>query len=114
MYGEYTLYKLLETSSAILCTHTIQLICSPTRENGSSFFSQAGPESRRTWERTVDRPSYNAVGGALKPSVASIPLFPGFPGVGAPREATPPRGGNVALAEARATLPNIPWTLLPL
>ena len=37
--------------------HTIQLICSSTRENRSSFSSQAGPESRRTWERTVDRPS---------------------------------------------------------
>ena len=74
VYTEYTLYKLLETSSAILCTHTVQLICSLTRENRSSFSSQAGPESRRTWERTVYRPSYNAVGEALKPSVQSIPL----------------------------------------
>ena len=114
MYGEYTLYKLLETSSAILCTHTIQLICSPTRENESSFSSQAGPESRRTWERTVDRPSYNAVGEALKPSVASIPLFPGFPGVGAPREATPPRGGSVVSAEAKTRLPTIPCTSVAL
>ena len=30
----------------------------------------------------VAHPSYNAVGEALKPSVASIPLFPGFPGFG--------------------------------
>ena len=104
MYGEYTLYKLLETSSAILCTHTIQLICSPTRENGSSFSSQAGPESRRTWERTVDRPSYNAVGEALKPSAASIPLFPGFPRLGRRREAAPPRGASVDAAEATARL----------
>jgi hypothetical protein len=28
----------------------------------------------RTCERTVDRPSYNAVGGALKPSVQSSPI----------------------------------------
>jgi hypothetical protein len=74
VYTEYTLYKLLETSSAIMCIHTVQLICSLTRENRSSFSSQAGPESRRTWERTVYRPSYNAVGEALKPSVQSIPL----------------------------------------
>ena len=98
---EYTKYKLLETSSAILCTHTIQLICSPTRENDSSFYSQAGPESRRTWERTVDHPSYNAVGGALKPSVASIPLFPGFPGLGGPREATPSRGAVLSQRKPR-------------
>ena len=107
MYGEYTLYKLLETSSAILCTHTIQLICSPTRENESSFSSQAGPESRRTWERTVDRPSFNAVGEALKPSAASIPLFPGFPRLGRRREAAPPRGASVAAAEATARLATI-------
>ena len=40
---EYKQYKLLETRPAILCTHTIRLICSPTRENRSSFSSQAGP-----------------------------------------------------------------------
>ena len=47
-------------------------------------------------------------GGALKPSVASIPLFPGFPGLGGPREATPPRGGSVVSAEAETRLPTIP------
>ena len=53
-------------------------------------------------------------GGALKPSVASIPLFPGFPGVGAPREATPPRGGSVVSAEAKTRLPTIPCTSVAL
>ena len=52
--------------------------------------------------------------GALKPSVASIPLFPGFPGVGAPREATPPRGGSVVSAEAKTRLPTIPCTSVAL
>ena len=65
-------------------------------------------------ERTVDRPSYNAVGRALKPSVASIPLFPGFPGLGGPREATPPRGGSVVSAEAKTRLPAISCTSVAL
>ena len=105
---------MLGTSSTILCTDTVQLNCSSTRGNRSSLSSQAGPESRRAWERTVDRPSFDAVGEALKPSVASIPLFPGFPGVGAPREATPPRGGSVVSAEAKTRLPAISCTSVAL
>ena len=61
--------------------------------------------------RTIPR---CAVGGALKPSVASIPLFPGFPSLGRPREATPPRGGSVACTEAQATLPTVSSTSLVL
>jgi hypothetical protein len=47
-------------------------------------------------------------GGALKPSVASIPLFPGFPDLRGPGEATPPRGDSVVSAEAKTRLPAIP------
>ena len=46
-------------------------------------------------------PSKLDLRGGLKPSVASIPLFPGFPGLGGPRKATPPRGGSVVTAEAK-------------
>ena len=70
VYTVYTLYnvqcthctnQLLETSSALLCTHSTAKLFS----HMEAISSQAGPESRRTWERTVDRPSYNAVGEAL-------------------------------------------------
>ena len=98
---------MLGTSSTILCTDTVQLNCSSTRGNRSSLSSQAGPESRRAWERTVDRPSFNAVGEALKLSAASIPLFPGFPRLVRRREAAPPRGASVAAAEATARLATI-------
>jgi hypothetical protein len=62
------------------CWKPVQLYCvhiqysKTALPHGSSFSSQAGPESRRTWERAVHRPSYNAVGGAHKPRGPSIPL----------------------------------------
>ena len=69
------------------------------------------PESWRTWERTVYRPPYNAVGGALNPSVASIPLFPGFPGLGGPREATPSQGLQCCLSGSQDKTANYPLYL---
>ena len=67
--------KLLETSSTVLCTHTVQLHCFPF---GNSFSSQAGL-SMRTWKRTVDPLPYSGVERALRPSVPSIPLRREFP-----------------------------------
>ena len=62
--------QLLETSSALLCTHSTAKLLSHVE----AISSQAGPESRRTWERTINRKPCNAVGGGLNPSVPSIPL----------------------------------------
>ena len=72
---QHCINKLLKTSSAVLCTHTVQLHCFPF---GNSFSSQAGL-SPRTWERTVDPLPYSGVERALRPSVPSIPLLREFP-----------------------------------
>ena len=119
----YTLYKLYNVRTVKTywwkavqpyCVHTVQLYCSPTWKQSPPGL---GRSHRRTQERTIYHKPCNVVRGVLRPSVPSIHL--GFPRLSPPplgrgREATPPSGGNVALAEARATLPNIPWTLLPL
>jgi hypothetical protein len=68
------------------CWKPVQVYCVHTLQLNSS---QAGPESRRTWERTIDRPSYTAVGEALKPSVQSIPLHRLSQQRG-PRDCSPP------------------------
>jgi hypothetical protein len=97
-YTVYTLYnvqcthctnQLLETNSAVLCTHSTAKLFSHVE----TISSQAGPESRRTWERTVDCPSYNAVGEALKPSVQGVQGFPAFERLGI----APLPGGPVLL-----------------
>ena len=92
----YTLYKPTDGNqfSCIVYTHSTAKLVSHVAAS-----SRAGPEPPRTLERTINRKPCNAVGGALKPSAASIPLFPGFPGLGGPREATPPREGQSCLGE---------------
>ena len=86
--------QLMETSSAVLCTHSTAKLLSHVEAVSPPGL---GLSHRRTPERTINRKPCNAVGEALKPSVASIPLLPGFPSLGRPREATPPRGGQCCL-----------------
>ena len=106
----YTLYKLLETSSAVLCTHSTDKLLShveasyPPRLDLSPGGPRRGQLTARPttrWERPLSR--------------VCIP-FPstGFPGLGGPRGCTPPRGGSVTCAKALATLPTISSTSLAL
>ena len=108
MYICTTLYKKIAWSqfSCNMYTHSTYS-CTASLEESASPHRLA---ARRTWERTIDCPSYNAVGEALKSSEASIPLLPGLPGLGSHREATPPRGDSVSLVENKARLPAVPWT----
>ena len=102
-YTVYTLYnvqcthctnQLLETSSAVLCTHSTAKLLShveasyPPRLDLSPGGPRRGQLTARPttrWERPLSR--------------VCIP-FPstGFPGLGGPRGCTPPRGGSVALS----------------
>ena len=78
----YTLYKPTDGKqfSCTVYTHSTAKLLS----HMEAVSSWAGPEPPADPERTINRKPCNAVGEALKPSVASIPLFPGFPSLGKP------------------------------
>ena len=54
------------------------------------------------------------IGSHLDPFVLVISPQTGFPGLGGPRDCTPPRGASVAAAKAPATLATISSMRLPL
>ena len=79
MYNVHTVQTNCWKPVQLYCVHTVQLNCSPMWKNSSIYSSQVGPESRQTWERTVDPLPFSGVERPLKASVPPIPLRREFP-----------------------------------
>ena len=91
----------METSSAVLCTHTVQQNCSPTLKQFLQGWAWAagGPQRGQFTASPATR-----WGGPLSRVLLPFPCFQGFPALEGLGKQFPPGVNSVASAKAEATL----------
>ena len=111
LYNVHTVQpQLMETSSAVLCTHTVQPSWSPTWQPPPGL----GRSHRGPWRGQLTASPATRWEGLLSRVLLPFPCFQGFPALEGLGKQLPPGRGSLAWVKSQARLPPVFHTMLAL